>query len=125
MVHFHLSLSGFGTRSLETCTYIISGPKTSLLLSKLIIIIIIVIIIVAPPFSKICKGLQTAHQDLSMIMFPSVFVQVQHREHFQPLLGGGGDTFTTLGEGGGISTTSRDDTVHTTSSSLQKQETIS
>ena len=44
--------------------------------------------------------------------------------HFGPLpLGGGGDTSTTLGEGGGISTTSGD--IATTSSSLQKQETIS
>ena len=43
---------------------------------------------------------------------------------FRPLLGGGGDTSTTLGEGGGISTTSGEDTAMT-SSSLQKQEAIS
>ena len=33
MVHFHLSLSGCGMRSLETCTHIISRPKTYLFIS--------------------------------------------------------------------------------------------
>ena len=45
MVHFHLSLSGCGTGSLETCTHIIPMPE-----SYTIIIIIF------------GKGLGTAHQ---------------------------------------------------------------
>ena len=54
---------------LETCTHIISRPKTLffyfILLPKLIIIIITTVIIIC----DICKGVQTAHQDLSMITF--------------------------------------------------------
>ena len=81
MVHFHLCLSGCSMRNLETCTYIISRPKKLMysfifLLPKLIIIIFICYLDLA----KNCKGLQTAHQGLSMMTFPLVLVWVQHGE---------------------------------------------
>ena len=48
------------------------------LLLKLIIIIIVIIIHL--DLGRNCKGLQLAHQGLSMMMFPLVLVWVQHGE---------------------------------------------
>ena len=69
MVHFHLSLFRCGMGSLETCTHIISRPKTyySFSLLKLVTIIIIHL-----DLGRCCKGLQTAHQAPSRVMLPTV-----------------------------------------------------
>ena len=76
MVHFHLSLSGYGTGSLETCTHIILRPKTySLFIS--IAETYYYYYYLPVTLGKYCKGLQTAHLHKPQHILAGSYVQMK------------------------------------------------